>query len=172
MAYTFCTKCGQQVSDQDRFCPGCGAPVVTAQNTSNNGQQPYGGQPGTQNTPGYGPQNPSPYGGQGPAPYGQQGPQNYNRNFPQQNIPQGPKGLAIASMVVGICSVVFTWVPPLAIVLGALALIFGIVSVAKKMGGKGMAVAGIVTGAVGFLYAIEVAITYGNVFSLFGRRLW
>ena len=52
----------------------------------------------------------------------------------------------------------------MAITLGVLALIFGIVSLARKMGGKGMAIAGIVTGAVGCIYWLSIIDSISRVF--------
>lgn len=67
-----------------------------------------------------------------------------------------PKGLAITSMVLGIISIVPGWcIPYLPLILGLLAVIFGGVSIAKKQGGKGMAVAGLVTGIISLaIYAV------------------
>ena len=56
-----------------------------------------------------------------------------------------PKGFAITSMVLGICSLV---IPYGGIVLGILAIIFGSVSRNKNESGRGMAIAGLVTGIV------------------------
>mgnify|MGYP002626869172 CR=1 FL=1 len=69
------------------------------------------------------------------------------------------KGLAIASMVLGIVSIVPGWcIPYLPLVLGLIAVILGGVSINKKQAGKGMAIAGLVTGIISLaIYAILLA---------------
>ena len=63
------------------------------------------------------------------------------------------KGLSIAALVIGIVAVVFGLVPVLGLVLGVLALVFGIIG-AKKRAGRGMAITGIVTGSVAIVVGI------------------
>ena len=64
------------------------------------------------------------------------------------------KGMAIASMVCGICSLVFFWVPFVNLILGIVAVALGHVQLSniKKLpqdfDGKGMAIAGLATGYV------------------------
>ncbi len=57
------------------------------------------------------------------------------------------KGLSIASMVLGIVSILLGRNFLIAIACGVLAIIFGLKG--KKMGGKGMAKAGFITGIIG-----------------------
>ncbi|MBQ3407683.1 MAG: DUF4190 domain-containing protein [Clostridia bacterium] len=66
------------------------------------------------------------------------------------NVPQsGSKALSIASMVVGIVSLVFCFcVPWLPLILGIVAVALSGIAIAKKMDGKGMAIAGLVTGVI------------------------
>ena len=74
--------------------------------------------------------------------------------------PQGGKGLAITSLVLGIVSVVFFWIPYvdiLTLILGIAALILGIV--AGKQGKNGMAIAGLVLGIVGTVLSLISFIT-------------
>lgn len=66
------------------------------------------------------------------------------------------KGKAIASMVCGILAVVL-W--PISIVLGVIALIFGIIVIRRKQEGRGMAITGVVTGSVGILISVLLALT-------------
>tara|TARA_Y100000768_G_scaffold117937_1_gene87111 strand:+ start:529 stop:828 length:300 start_codon:yes stop_codon:yes gene_type:complete len=64
------------------------------------------------------------------------------------------KGMAIASMVCGICSLVFIWVPFVNIILAIIAVAIGHVQLSniKKFpqdyDGRGMAIAGLATGYV------------------------
>lgn len=65
--------------------------------------------------------------------------------YVQPAAPQGSKGLGIASMVLGIVSLVLCcFVPWVPLILGLVGLILGGVAIAKKMPGKGMAIAGLV----------------------------
>lgn len=65
---------------------------------------------------------------------------------------QQSKGLSIASMVLGICSVVlFLW---LGFILGLLAIIFAAIELRRNK--NGMAVAGLVTGIVGAVLSLIV----------------
>jgi lysylphosphatidylglycerol synthetase-like protein (DUF2156 family) len=66
------------------------------------------------------------------------------------------KGFAIAALVLGICAFVFSWVPVLNWILGILAVVFGIIALVKKAK-KGMAITGLVLGAVGLLVAMIIS---------------
>lgn len=75
------------------------------------------------------------------------------------NMPQGSKGLSIASMVLGIVSLVFCCIPYLSIPCSIVGIILGGVSLATKKGGKGMAIAGLVCSILGIAaYIILIAI--------------
>ena len=64
------------------------------------------------------------------------------------------KGMAIASMVCGICSLVFIWVPFVNIILAIIAVAIGHVQLSnikkfpQEYDGRGMAIAGLATGYV------------------------
>lgn len=75
---------------------------------------------------------------------------------PVQAQPTTGKGLAIASLVLGIIAFL-TGLIYLGAVLGILAVIFGILAL-KKRQGRGMAIAGIITGALGILGTIAAII--------------
>lgn len=78
----------------------------------------------------------------------------------QQN---GGKGLSIASMVLGIVSVVLCCLWYVSLPCAILAIIFGIIG--KKRDGRGMAIAGLVLGIIAIaLYVLAVA----GIASLFG----
>lgn len=57
------------------------------------------------------------------------------------------KGLSIASMILGIISIVFFFKSFISVATGVLAIVFGLKG--KKMDGKGMAKAGFITGIIG-----------------------
>ncbi|MCH0542542.1 DUF4190 domain-containing protein [Streptomyces sp. MUM 203J] len=112
---------------------------------------PAAGQPGT----GYGYPGPAGYPDTSgyPAPYGPGG----------WGAPAQPNnGLGIASMVLGIIAVVTCWAWGLGVVLGVLALIFGIIGQRRAKRGEatngGMAVAGIATGAVGIVLGLAAVV--------------
>jgi len=65
-------------------------------------------------------------------------------------------GLAIAALVVGIIAVVSGWAPFWGVIVGAAAVVLGIIAL-KKPGGKGMSIAGIITGAVGALWSLIIS---------------
>ena len=73
------------------------------------------------------------------------------------------KGLAIAAMVLGIVSIVFFCVWYISIPCAILAIIFGILSI--KSTRRGMAIAGISTGAVGFVLML---LLYAFIFFVIG----
>ena len=76
-------------------------------------------------------------------------------NQPVQAAQPSPsKGLGIASLILGICSIV-TAALFIGIVAGILAIIFGII-VLQRRGDKGRAITGIITGALGVLLTIAV----------------
>ena len=74
----------------------------------------------------------------------------YGSVYEERPEQTGGTGLAIASMVLGIVSIVLTCLF-IGILPGIVGLILGIISIAKDKPGKGMAVAGIVTSAIGIV---------------------
>lgn len=76
--------------------------------------------------------------------------------------PEAPKskGLAVASMVLGIVALVFSCCLPVVTFICALVgVILGAVSLAKKKGGKGMAIAGLVCCIIGLVPAVIITVT-------------
>ena len=70
-----------------------------------------------------------------------------NQSQEQNTIEDNRKGLSIASLVLGIVSILFVSKFIIAVACGVLAVIFGIKG--KKRGGQGMATAGFITGIIG-----------------------
>lgn len=66
------------------------------------------------------------------------------------------KGIGIAAMVLGIIALVFGFIPVIAVlsfILGPLAVILGVIGFIKRRG-RGQAITGVITGAIGFVVAI------------------
>lgn len=93
----------------------------------------------------------------------QQDYQNYDPNQygyapvepPQQ--PSGSPGFGIASLILGILSIPCCCVWYISGLFSILAIVFGIIAI-KKKAGKGMGIAGIITGAIGLIFAIILMI--------------
>jgi len=76
-----------------------------------------------------------------------------NANLDGAGAPQG-NGMATASLILGICSIVLFWLSFIGIVCGVLAIIFAVVAKNKikanpNTAGAGSAKAGLVTGIIG-----------------------
>jgi hypothetical protein len=99
-------------------------------------------------------------------------PQNWAYGAPQQYAPgypqapaQAQNGMALASMILGITSIVFCWWGIFTLVQVVLAIVFGVVALGRAKagaGGKGQAQAGIICGSIGaFFYLIFAILTVG-----------
>lgn len=105
-----------------------------------------------------------------PPPYG--APQPYSAGYAYA-APQQGNGLAVAALVLGILSLILSWLLVVDFILAVLAIIFGAVGIStanKRNGaGKGMAIAGLVLGlitiALGIIFWIVV---YGVITSTCG----
>ena len=67
-------------------------------------------------------------------------------------------GMAIASMVCGILSLLCCYTGWFGLILSAVALVLGIVSIKNNYGGREMAIAGIVTGGCGIVLSLVMLI--------------
>jgi hypothetical protein len=77
----------------------------------------------------------------------------YGMGYEEDPVQNGSTGLSIAAMVLGIVSIVLGCLF-IGILPGIIGLILGIVAIAKDKPGKGMAIAGVVTSAVGIVFFI------------------
>ena len=81
---------------------------------------------------------------------------------------EGNSGFAIASMICGIISILcccLTWV---SLILAIAAIVLGIIALKYKYNGRGMAIAGIVTGGIGiFIWLIVLLIAGSGFFASF-----
>lgn len=81
--------------------------------------------------------------------------QNMNSQMPNQPNQNGSgSGFAIASMVLGILSLVGACCYGLGVILAIIGLILGIISLKQQRPGKGMAIAGVITSGLGILCGI------------------
>lgn len=79
----------------------------------------------------------------------------YNQQYPMYNFQERPKGFAVASMILGICSFLFSCCIGFITMFSSVAgLVLGIVSLRKNEDGKGMAIAGIILSSIGILLSI------------------
>ena len=85
-------------------------------------------------------------------------------NMPQQES----KGMAIASMVLGIVSLVLFCFVYICVPCGIVSIILGGITVAKKKPGKGMAIAGIVCSIVGIAVYVILTIIGASILSSAG----
>ena len=79
-----------------------------------------------------------------------------------------PTGMAVASLVLGVLGILTAFFL-IGGLLGLIALILGLVALGKikrgEAGGRGMAIAGIVTGAIALLLSIIVVVSVGAFFA-------
>ncbi len=82
---------------------------------------------------------------------------NENNNLPQYSNQQPTQsiGLALASMIVGIVSLLFCLIfTPISILCSIAGVILGAISLGAKKGGKGMAIAGVACSGAALLFVM------------------
>tara|TARA_Y100001960_G_C14172738_1_gene586276 strand:- start:144 stop:410 length:267 start_codon:yes stop_codon:yes gene_type:complete len=86
------------------------------------------------------------------------------------DVAKKPAGMGIASMVCGILSLVLWWVPFLGLILGVLGCIFGGNGIRLanlgEAGGKGMSIAGLVTGVIGTVLGLYYVLVVAAISSI------
>ena len=133
----WCINCGAVLSPEAEFCASCGA------KQPGNADAPY-----SEPTPTYSAPTPT-----------------YSAPTPTYSAPthgfdingetHKPSGLAIASMILGIVTLVFFWLFYIALPTGIPGLVLGIISLKKNISSsKGMAKAGVIMSAIGLGLAI------------------
>ena len=177
----YCGQCGSRNPDHFKFCSNCGAklekakadttecgkddPVFSAEQAApvyekveaeivNEEKKPvqdeiqinYGADEGTYSSGGYESSQSRYYSSNNAS----------EVNYASSN---GNIGFAIASMVCGILSLICCCFSLFSLVLGVAAVVLGIVCLSGKYEGKGMAIAGIITGGIGiFIWVIFILI--------------
>lgn len=155
----YCRSCGEQMDDLVLMCPKCGTNTKENDTPSAHQQQLYHRQP---QQPHY--QQPQLH-------YYQQISQHSPYPQPNCNMPSAVNGLNIASMVLGIVSLLFApclWY--LSIPMSTVGLVLGLIgsSKSKNVGQpKGMGTAGIVMSLIALVFAILVATIFATFFSSF-----
>ena len=87
-----------------------------------------------------------------------------------EEIVKQSKGMAIASMVLGIVGLVLSCLV-IGIIPCVIGLILGIVVLVKQKAGQGMAIAGIVTSLIGIAFLIMALIGFGSFMSQYGTEI-
>jgi hypothetical protein len=92
-----------------------------------------------------------------------------NANLDGAQAPQG-NGMATASLILGICSIVLFWLGWIGIICGVLAIIFAVVAKNKikanpSVGGAGSAKAGLITGIIGIAITLLFIILFLFIFA-------
>lgn len=82
--------------------------------------------------------------------------ENTDNNVKKEEPKQEKKGFCIASLVLGIVTLIFFCLWYISIPCGILAIIFGILGI--KSTSKGMAIAGLITGSIGLLISTLIVI--------------
>ncbi len=127
-----CTNCGNEIPEGAAYCSACGAKA----------HNEYVVQDDEQN-------NQSNNGG-------------YRQNPPMDDMFGQGNGLAIASMVTGICSLVLSCcATTLSFILALVSCALGIYVIVSHKGSRGMAIAGIACSAVAILATVVISVIYG-----------
>ena len=143
----FCKSCGSEIPDGTKFCENCGAPVETVAADVPKDDQDFDFD--------YATEEPVP---EQPAVYDQN--DGYNDGYAgtaqryEEPSGGGMIGFGVASMVCGIVSLLCCcaqwWIMLVAIV----AIVLGAIALLKSFAGKGMAVAGLITGCISLLISL------------------
>lgn len=73
---------------------------------------------------------------------------------------QPSNGLAIAALVVGIIALITGWVVFFGFIVGAAAIVLGVIALKKSPAMKGMSIAGIIMGGIGALWNLVVTVLF------------
>ena len=144
----FCQNCGSQIEDGTKFCENCGAPVEAA-------SEPVKEAPVAE---------PEPVAVEQSVEYS--APEtDYSQAYNATDYTQadyaptgGKKGFAIASMICGILALLCCCSGFGDFALAIAAIVLGIIALVKAFDGRGMALTGVITGAVGLILALIMGI--------------
>ena len=164
----FCENCGSQIPDGSALCPNCGAAVRVSPTTGEAVPvQPIEAVPVQPVQPVY----------QQPVQPVYQQPAYQATPIYQQPAAGGSKALAIVALVLGICGLVFCWIPIFGMLIAIAGLICGILSL-KNPSGKGMGLTGMILSIVGCVIGFMMIVSilagtgsYTNKVSSYSRSL-
>ena len=155
----FCENCGAQIADGSAICPNCGAAVRVSPATGEAVPvAPIQAQPVEPVQPIY--QQPVQPVYQQPA---------YQQPIYQQPAAGGSKALAITALILGICGLVFCWIPVFGLLIAVAGLIVGIFAL-KNPNGKGMGITGFVLSIFGIVIGLSYTIALFGSSSAFSRN--
>lgn len=161
----FCENCGSQIADGSAICPNCGAAVRVSPTTGEavpvapiQAQPVEPVQPVQPVQPVY--QQPVQPVYQQPA---------YQQPIYQQPAAGGSKALAITALILGICGLVFCWIPVFGLLIAVAGLIVGIFAL-KNPNGKGMGITGFVLSIVGIVIGLSYTIAIFGSSSAFSKN--
>ena len=145
----FCENCGAQIADGSAICPNCGAAVRVSPATGEAVPvAPIQAQPVEPVQPIY---------------------QQPVQPVYQQPAAGGSKALAITALILGICGLVFCWIPVFGLLIAVAGLIVGIFAL-KNPNGKGMGITGFVLSIVGIVIGLSYTIALFGSSSAFSRN--
>ncbi len=160
----FCINCGHKLEDGVRFCEKCGFPVaVSAEEKPAEAAAPVAEEPKVEPIAAEEPKaEPAAEEVKEETPTAAEQPQTppipqYTQPVNAQPAKEEHKIFSVISLVGGIFSMMFCWIPVLMIVPEILAAVFGIIGLVKK-GGKGMAIAGLILSCVAFVVTFLVGV--------------
>lgn len=94
--------------------------------------------------------------------------------YPPHVGPARSRGMAVTALVLGIVALVFFWVPFFGVLTGlagVAAVVLGSLALARHLGGRGMSLAGLITGAIGVVLTLVLTIVWVGTFAQLGREL-
>ncbi len=139
---SICKLCGNTVEGEIKFCPICGGETTVTEDMSSPASDASA-------IPNY-----SSTDSQSTIP-------TYNQPMQYNQQTGGKKGCAIAGMIVGISSLVFSCYGIFALIAGAVGLILSIMGL--KSDKRGMAVAGVICSAIALVFALITTVACGGV---------
>lgn len=160
----YCNKCGNAIPDGSNVCAYCGTPVGEASGADGAGtnrQNVYRETP-----PNYAGQT----GGSSQYTYQQSSNAGYGYGAPVNPVDSGAVGMAVTSLVLGIialllvCCVSIWW---LTVLVAIVSIVFGAVSLGKRMGGRGMAIAGVICSIAALVIEVVLVIVGVGLFAAF-----
>ncbi len=143
----FCSSCGNEISENSKFCPNCGAPVEVATEEVVYSEPVQEGAPVYEEAP-------------QPAPV-------YSAPQPTYTAPQKPasKGLGIGAIICSALALVFAatcCLTPVAVILGSVGLILGICA-ACKAHTKTLGIVSIILGVASVILSVLIFILSAGV---------